>query len=105
MTDAGVYKGPTDARAFNGAGETGHTLSGIFRSYWETHGGLAQQGYPLSEVITESDIPVQYFERAVFEYHKENAGTAYEVLLRRLGADAAASAGLTGPGIPVVQGE
>jgi hypothetical protein len=30
---------------------------------------------------------VQYFERAVFEYHPENAGTPYTVLLRLLGAD------------------
>ena len=28
---------------------------------------------------------MQYFERAVFEYHPENAGTAYEVLLSQLG--------------------
>ncbi len=29
---------------------------------------------------------VQYFERAVFEYHPEKAGTKFEVLLSRLGA-------------------
>jgi hypothetical protein len=28
---------------------------------------------------------VQYFERAVFEYHAENAGTEYEVQLSQLG--------------------
>ena len=26
--------------------ETGHTVGGKFRAYWESHGGLAQQGYP-----------------------------------------------------------
>ena len=28
---------------------------------------------------------MQYFERAVFEYHPENAGTQYDVLLSHLG--------------------
>ncbi len=32
-------------------------------------------------------VLTQYFERAVFEHHPENAGTEYEVLLRRLGAE------------------
>jgi hypothetical protein len=71
--------------------ETGKTVSGVFLRYWETHGGLAQQGYPISEVmgeISELDgkpYTIQYFERAVFEYHPENAGTQYEVLLSQLG--------------------
>jgi hypothetical protein len=95
----GVYNGPTDNRYFS---DTAHNLSGIFRSYWETHGGLEQQGFPITEVLTESDRQVQYFERSVFEHHTENAGTPYEVLLRRLGADAAAAAGITGIGIPQV---
>jgi len=30
---------------------------------------------------------VQYFERARFEYHPENAGTPYVVLLGLLGTD------------------
>jgi hypothetical protein len=71
--------------------ETGHTLGGPFRAYWESHGGLMQQGYPLSDEFTEiSDLDgqphtVQYFERAVFELHPEHAGTPYEVLLAQLG--------------------
>lgn len=71
--------------------ETGKTVSGVFLRYWETHGGLAQQGYPISEVmgeISELDgkpYTIQYFERAVFEYHPENRGTVYEVLLSHLG--------------------
>src|SRR4051794_14899480 len=72
--------------------ETGHTVGGKFLKYWTEHGGLAQQGYPISEEFTEvSDLngkpyTVQYFERAVFELHPENAGTPYEVLLSQLGA-------------------
>lgn len=71
--------------------ETGHTVGGVFLRYWVQHGGLAQQGYPLSEEFTEvSDLDhrpytVQYFERAVFESHPEYAGTGAEVLLAQLG--------------------
>lgn len=75
-------------RAFS---ETGHTIGGKFRDYWEANGGLAQQGYPITDEFQEkSDLDgktytVQYFERAVFELHPENAGTPYEVLLSQLG--------------------
>jgi hypothetical protein len=37
--------------------ETGKTMGGIFLQYWDRHGGLAQQGYPISDVIQEtSDV-------------------------------------------------
>jgi hypothetical protein len=70
--------------------ETGHTLGGEFRAYWEQHGGLIQQGYPVSDEFTEvssldaKSYTVQYFERAVFEYHHENQ-PPYRVLLSQLG--------------------
>ncbi|HMA34830.1 MAG TPA: PQQ-binding-like beta-propeller repeat protein [Chloroflexia bacterium] len=70
--------------------ETGHTLQGRFREYWDTHGGLAQQGYPLSDELSEKNAldgktyTVQYFERAVFELHPENR-PPYDVLLSQLG--------------------
>jgi len=71
--------------------ETGKRLGGKFLEYWQRNGGLPQQGFPISEEFTEvSDLDgkpylVQYFERAVFELHPENAGTPYEVLLSQLG--------------------
>ncbi len=70
--------------------ETGKTIGGPFRTYWETHGGLAQQGFPISDEFQEADKDgnlrsVQYFERAVFEYHEEFAETENEVLLSLLG--------------------
>jgi hypothetical protein len=71
--------------------ETGKHLGGAFHYYWLNHGGLPQQGYPISEEFTEVSptdsrpYTVQYFERAVFEYHPENRGTPYEVLLSLLG--------------------
>ena len=70
--------------------ETGHNLSGAFRTYWETHGGLAVHGYPITEAASErstngKDYLVQWFERSRFELHPENAGSEYEVLLGLLG--------------------
>jgi len=44
-------------------------------------------GYPLSEELTENGFTVQYFQRNRFEYHPENKGTRYEVLLGLLGRD------------------
>jgi hypothetical protein len=70
--------------------QTGQTVCGPFLAYWDTHGGLAQQGYPISGEFQEvSDLDhtsytVQYFERAVFEHHPENA-PPYDVLLAQLG--------------------
>jgi C-terminal processing protease CtpA/Prc len=70
--------------------ETGKRLGGPFLDYWNSHGGLPQQGYPISDEFEErSDLNgktyhVQYFERAVFEYHPENQ-QPYTVLLSQLG--------------------
>lgn len=71
--------------------ETGKRLGGSFLEYWRSHGGLAQQGYPISDEFEERSeldgkiYTVQYFERAVLEWHPENQGTPYEVLLSQLG--------------------
>ena len=70
--------------------ETGKDLAGIFLDYWEQHGGLAQQGYPISNLRREKsaldglEYTVQYFQRAVFEMHPEKAHP-YSVLLSQLG--------------------
>ena len=71
--------------------QTGHTLNNGFATYWETHGGLAEFGYPLSEEFQETNpddgktYTVQYFERNRFEYHPDQRGTPYEVQLGLLG--------------------
>lgn len=71
--------------------QTGKTVGGKFREYWEKNGGLAQQGFPLTEEFQERNqtdgktYTVQYFERAVFELHPENVGKTGEVLLSLLG--------------------
>jgi probable HAF family extracellular repeat protein len=69
--------------------ETGHNVRPRFLAYWEAHGGLAQFGYPLSEEFVEvlgdgNSYTVQYFERARFEHHPENA-PPYDVLLGQFG--------------------
>ncbi len=76
-----------DSRTFP---ETGKTVKGKFLAYWTSHGALAQQGFPVSEEMQDvSDTngktyTVQYFERAVFEMHPENAAPN-DVLLSLLG--------------------
>jgi hypothetical protein len=63
--------------------ETGHTLSGRFRRFWEKRGGLAVFGFPISEPFeeispTDGQLRVtQYFERARFEYYPEDMGSFY----------------------------
>lgn len=79
--------------------ETGHKACDNFLTYWKSHGldlndvgisfreSLALFGFPISEVFKDPDsgYMVQYFERARFEYHAENKGTPFEILLGLLG--------------------
>ena len=85
-------------------GETGHAIAPQFWGYWSSHGleldgrrgktaqeSLALFGLPLSEAQVEVNPTdgkpylTQWFERARFELHPENAGTPSEVLLGLLG--------------------
>jgi hypothetical protein len=69
--------------------QTGHNLSHGFRTYWENRGGLGVFGFPLSEEFQKDNgMVVQYFERAIFEYHPNNPAD-WRVLQERLGAEAA----------------
>lgn len=62
--------------------ETGHNITRpAFAEFWQANGGLPFFGYPISEEFTETlddgrAYRVQYFERARFEYHPENAPDA-----------------------------
>ncbi len=49
--------------------ETGHTLAYNFRQFFESRGGVAVFGYPISEVFLENGMLVQYFERTRLEWH------------------------------------
>src|SRR5581483_2306968 len=80
--------------------DTGHAIAPQFWSFWSSHGlefdrhpgksfaeSLALFGMPLSEPQVEANPTdgqpylTQWFERARFEYHPENAGTGPAVLL------------------------
>jgi hypothetical protein len=71
--------------------ETAHTVTGLFLTYWVSHGGLAQQGYPITEAYMETNDAdgnqyiTQYFQRARFEYHPEQTDPQYKVLLGLVG--------------------
>jgi hypothetical protein len=73
--------------------QTGHNVGPVFLNYWKKFGGLAAFGFPISEMISETNRAdgraylVMYFERARFEYHPENAGSDYAVLLGQLGRE------------------
>ncbi|HUS14500.1 MAG TPA: alpha/beta hydrolase, partial [Chloroflexia bacterium] len=94
MVDQARSPGPpvaipgTGSRTFP---ETGQTVTGRFLDYWTAHGGLVQQGFPISpplRAVSELDgkaYTMQYLERAVFELHPENA-PPYDILLSQLGS-------------------
>ena len=69
--------------------ETGHNVPGDLHAYWAANGGLAQFGYPIAEVTTETledggEYAVQYFERARLERHPEN-DPPHAILLGQFG--------------------
>ncbi|MGI8589067.1 MAG: GH39 family glycosyl hydrolase [Chloroflexia bacterium] len=66
---------------------TGKTLAVEFTAFYDSHGGPEAFGYPIDVAHTEGGYLVQYCERERLEYHPEHAGTPFEVLLGRLGAD------------------
>lgn len=79
--------GPRDGAAF--FPETGHNVDADMIAYWVANGGLAQFGYPLTEEfvarLENGELyVVQYFERARFERHPENA-MPYKILLGQFG--------------------
>jgi multiple sugar transport system substrate-binding protein len=85
---AGSASAQSNCQTFS---QTGHQVCGKFLTYWNANGGLAQQGYPLTEAQNEVSAVngktylTQYFERAVFEDHPENQ-PPYDVLLSLLGS-------------------
>lgn len=76
--------------------ETGHTLSGKFRQFWEKRGGLPVFGFPISQPFEETSTIdgqvriVQYFERAKFEYFPEQLGGFYQSQVQAYGLRLAA---------------
>lgn len=71
--------------------ETTGCIQPDFLEFWENNGGIQVFGFPLNDATTldtpNGTFKSQWFERHVIEHHPENAGTPYEYLLRRLGAE------------------
>lgn len=70
---------------------TGHYLDDEqgFLSYWREQGGEQRFGAPVTAVVTEQGLTVQYFERGRLEAHPERDGSP--ILPGRIGADYAAA--------------
>ncbi|MBX6341468.1 MAG: hypothetical protein IRY97_03345 [Thermomicrobiaceae bacterium] len=80
------------------ASPTGIEIAPQFQQFYDASGGLPVIGYPISAPVIENGLTVQYFERQRLEYHPENAGTPYQTLLGRVGADEAGARDLLGTG-------
>jgi hypothetical protein len=82
-------------------------VQGRFAQFWRENGNLEVFGFPVSGELVETvdGVPrtVQYFERARFEYHPENAAP-FDVLLGRLGALRLEQQGRPWFGLPKIGG-
>lgn len=67
--------------------ETGYSVSGGFRAYWEQFGGLAIFGYPITGEYQQNGVTVQLFERARFEWHPGSWPERFDVQLGLLGVE------------------
>lgn len=67
--------------------DTGQFVRSAFLEFYETHGGKDLFGEPISPVYTDDDgVPVQYFQRARFEFRPELA-PGFQVTLGKLGRE------------------
>jgi hypothetical protein len=62
----------------------GYPVCYAFLSFFEENGGIAQFGYPISELVIHEGRLVQYFQRARFEWHPERPN-GYKVSLSDIG--------------------
>jgi hypothetical protein len=90
--------GPMDHQDQLHFAQTGHMLSGAFRTAWERLGGLRTLGYPLTEpylernVETGADLQVQLFERGRLEQHANGQALAARIVAETQPIAAAAGA-------------
>ncbi|MEX2426345.1 MAG: polysaccharide deacetylase family protein [Thermomicrobiaceae bacterium] len=73
--------------------ETGHSVSATFEDYWNRNGGVSVFGFPISSECVSNGVPLQYFERAILEYHPDNP-SEWRILQPLLGYDAALNDGV-----------
>lgn len=72
--------------------QTGHSVAGGFRAFWEQNGAVEVLGYPISpemqETLSDGQVhTVQYFERARLELHPQLAGTPFAIQVGLLGRE------------------
>ncbi|HEX6288111.1 MAG TPA: VanW family protein [Herpetosiphonaceae bacterium] len=75
---------PADSGPFRYFKETGHNIGTRIKAFYEQNGGIPIFGLPLTEVVREGNLEVQYFERARFELHPEFE-PAFYVSITQLG--------------------
>jgi hypothetical protein len=84
---------PNNSPGYRFFPQTNHNIGPPFLAFWESRGGLPVFGLPRSEAFEEKSATdgktylVQYFERNRLEYHPENKGTEFEMLLGLLGLE------------------
>ena len=65
--------------------ETGFCAENAFLDFWRSHGSTEILGLPVTQpFVDDRGLIVQYYERAIMEFHPEN-GPEYQVLLTLLG--------------------
>ncbi|MBN1665526.1 MAG: hypothetical protein JW862_00495 [Anaerolineales bacterium] len=62
---------PQPATACHTFSESGQTVCYAFLDFFNAHGGVLSFGYPVSGLIYQDDLLVQYFQFARFEWHPE----------------------------------
>jgi hypothetical protein len=75
---------PSNSNACRRIPQDGFPVCYAFLRFFDTFGGISQFGYPISEVEVREGRLVQYFQRARFEWHPENA-SGQRVALTNLG--------------------
>lgn len=66
--------------------DTGHSIDGVFLTYWRGNGGVNVFGNPVTAEMQQNGHTVQYYQYARFEYWPEDAGGAV-VHLGLIGAE------------------
>lgn len=67
--------------------ETGQSVGGGFRRFWEANGGVPIFGFPITGEFKENGLTVQYFERARFEHHPGSNPAKWDVMLGLVGSE------------------
>jgi hypothetical protein len=84
---------PSDARVFS---ETGHSIRGPIREFYEEHGGILLFGFPISQESATEFGREQYFERVRLEVFEDETGTE-QVRIAALGEELWAAYGEDAP--------